>query len=77
MDLVGRECFCAVSSDNTRNTRVARQILADTVRTMFNLPDPNHHLNRAILDVVGLSYFVKVGHPFSLCAVVNFNVCHR
>lgn len=61
MDCVGHEQFCAVSSDNTGNTCVVRQILAESIKTILNLPDPIHLLNRTILDIIRLPYFAKVG----------------
>ncbi|PPQ77795.1 hypothetical protein CVT26_005389 [Gymnopilus dilepis] len=52
---VGR--IIAVSSDGAGNCRVAREIIALRIKTILNLPDPNHHLNNTWKDIVGLSYF--------------------
>ncbi|KAF8227744.1 hypothetical protein L208DRAFT_1295132 [Tricholoma matsutake] len=52
LSLIRHGHFCDVSSDNTGNTQVARQIMADTIKTMLNLPDPNHHVNRTILNII-------------------------
>lgn len=60
MDTVGRSRFCAVSSDNTGNTRKGRRIICDTIKTILNLPDPAHHLSNMIKDILKLPYFKEV-----------------
>jgi hypothetical protein len=60
IDQIGRKRVCCVSSDNTGNTRVSRDILCDVIRTMLNLPDPNHHMSNTIKDIVALAYFAEV-----------------
>ncbi|KAJ3510647.1 hypothetical protein NLJ89_g4557 [Agrocybe chaxingu] len=65
MDLVGHDHFIAVSSDNTGNTRVARDILSKEVPLLLNLPDPAHHLNNTWKDIANLPYFKeKANHIF-------------
>ncbi|KAF8872812.1 ribonuclease H-like domain-containing protein [Infundibulicybe gibba] len=54
---IGREAVIAVSSDNTGNTRVAREILEATLPAILNLPDPNHHLNNTWKNIAELDYF--------------------
>jgi hypothetical protein len=60
IDPIGRERFCAVSSDNTGNTRVAREILSARMPTLLNLPDPSHHINNTWKDIANLPYFKQV-----------------
>jgi hypothetical protein len=60
IDQIGHKRFCCVSSDNTGNMRVSRDILCDVIRTMLNLPDPNHHMSNTIKDIVVLAYFAEV-----------------
>ncbi|KAJ7435596.1 ribonuclease H-like domain-containing protein [Mycena galericulata] len=57
MQGVGIERFIAVSSDNTGNTRGSRRILCERISTMLNLPDPNHHLNNMIKDILKIPFF--------------------
>ncbi|CAA7268960.1 unnamed protein product [Cyclocybe aegerita] len=61
MLIEGQECtnisHTAVSSDNTGNTRVARDILSDEVPLLLNLLDPAHHLNNTWKDIANLPYF--------------------
>ncbi|KAJ7033550.1 ribonuclease H-like domain-containing protein [Mycena alexandri] len=57
MKTVGIERFIAASSDNTGNTRGFRRILCERIPTMLNLPDPNHHLNNTIKDILKIPYF--------------------
>ncbi|KAJ7713729.1 ribonuclease H-like domain-containing protein [Mycena metata] len=64
MKTVGIERFIAASSDNTGNTRGFRRIICERITylptylpTMLNLPDPNHHLNNTMKDVLKLLYF--------------------
>ncbi|CAA7260791.1 unnamed protein product [Cyclocybe aegerita] len=60
MDLVGRNHFIAVSSDNTGNTQVVRDILSNEVPLLLNLPDPAHHLNNTWKDIANLPYFKEL-----------------
>lgn len=60
IDPIGRERFCAVSSDNTGNTRVARELLSARMPTLLNLPDPSHHINNTWKDIANLPYFMQV-----------------
>ncbi|KAJ7629632.1 hypothetical protein DFH06DRAFT_1338051 [Mycena polygramma] len=57
METVGVQRFIGASSDNTGNTRGCRRILCDKIPTMLNLPDPNHHLNNMIKDILKIPYF--------------------
>ena len=60
IDPIGRERFSAVSSDNTGNTRVSREILSARMPTLLNLPDPSHHINNTWKDIANLPYFTQV-----------------
>lgn len=64
MKTVGIERFIAASSDNTGNTRGFRRIICERIPTMLNLPDPNHHLNNTMKDVLKLLYFKLVRLSF-------------
>ncbi|KAF5328452.1 hypothetical protein D9611_015136 [Ephemerocybe angulata] len=57
IDEIGRHRFSAVSSDNTGNTRVAREKLTEQLPQVLNLPDPIHHLNNTCKDLCALEYF--------------------
>ncbi|KAJ7661998.1 ribonuclease H-like domain-containing protein, partial [Mycena polygramma] len=57
METVGIQRFIGALSDNTGNTRGCRRILCDKIPTMLNLPDPNHHLNNMIKDILKIPYF--------------------
>ena len=60
IDSIGREHFCAVSSDNTGDTRVGQEILSARMPTLLNLPDPSHHINNMWKDIANLPYFTQV-----------------
>lgn len=76
MDTVGRDRWCAASSDDTGNTRVTRELICAEVKTMFNLPDPNHHLSNTIKDIVKLTYFRPVClTALILSPIADFHVC--
>jgi hypothetical protein len=62
MESIGIERFIAISTDNTGNTRVAREILASRLPNILNLPDPIHHLNNTLKDISALTYFTIVRH---------------
>jgi len=62
IDEIGKERIGAVSSDNTGNTRVARDIICSNLPHVLNLPDPEHHLNNTWKDIASLEYFVSVGY---------------
>jgi hypothetical protein len=49
--------MCAAVSDSTGNTRLFRQLLANEIPTMFNLPDIVHFISNTIKDIVKLEYF--------------------
>jgi hypothetical protein len=63
VDLLGRNHFAGVTSDNTGNTRVARQILCAEIKTLIQVPDICHHLNLLCKDITQLQMFsgVSVG----------------
>ncbi|KAJ7810560.1 ribonuclease H-like domain-containing protein [Mycena leptocephala] len=54
---IGMERFGAASSDNTGNTRGCQRLLCERILTMLNLPDPDHHLNNTISDILRIPYF--------------------
>lgn len=58
IDQFGAKRVIAVSSDNTGNTRVARLLIANAHPHILNLPDPEHHLNNTIKQIVCLPFFV-------------------
>ncbi|KXN92085.1 hypothetical protein AN958_09788 [Leucoagaricus sp. SymC.cos] len=60
IDTIGQKCIVAVCSDNTGNTRVAREIICDMLPHVFNLPDPVHHLNNTWKDIASLPFFTGV-----------------
>lgn len=62
MESIGVERFIAISTDNTGNTRVAREILVSRLPNIFNLPDLIHHLNNTLKDILALDYFTIVRH---------------
>ncbi|KAG1744577.1 uncharacterized protein EDB91DRAFT_1246697 [Suillus paluster] len=45
IDLIGRNHFVGITSNNTGNTRVARQLLCADIKTLIQVPDICHHLN--------------------------------
>jgi hypothetical protein len=47
----------AIVSDSTGNTRLFRELLADEIPTLLNLPDIVHFISNTIKDIVRLSYF--------------------
>ncbi|KAG2337516.1 hypothetical protein BDR05DRAFT_842673, partial [Suillus weaverae] len=57
IDLVGRNHFAGVTSDNTGNTRVARRLLCAEIKTLIQVPDICHHLNLLCKDLIQLSMF--------------------
>ncbi|KIM38034.1 hypothetical protein M413DRAFT_76363 [Hebeloma cylindrosporum] len=57
IDENGKERIGSVSSDNTGNTRVAREIICSQLPHVLNLPDPAHHLNNTWKDIASLPYF--------------------
>ncbi|KAI0643696.1 ribonuclease H-like domain-containing protein [Trametes meyenii] len=54
---VGIERFSGICSDNTGNTRKARELLVRKIPTMLNLLDCCHHLHNTAKDVTKLSEF--------------------
>ena len=70
IDPIGRERFCAVSSDNAGNTRVAREILSARMPTLLNLPDPSHHINNTWKDIANLPYFTQVNSEHSIMTYI-------
>lgn len=57
MDLVGRFRFSGIASDNTGNTRVARQLVCQAVKTVIPMSDACHHLNLVCKDIAKLPMF--------------------
>ncbi|KAJ8579575.1 hypothetical protein M405DRAFT_778782, partial [Rhizopogon salebrosus TDB-379] len=57
MDLVGRFRFSGITSDNTGNVRVARQLVCQTVKTIIPMSDVCHHLNLLCKDIAKLPMF--------------------
>jgi hypothetical protein len=71
IDPIGRERFCAVSSDNTGNTRVGREILTARMPTLLNLPDPCHHINNTWKDIANLPYFTQVNSEHIMTVILE------
>lgn len=65
MDLIGREHFSGITGDSTGNTKLARQIVCDEVKTLINMPDVCHHTSLACKDICRLPMFAEVGHSFT------------
>ncbi|KAG2344902.1 hypothetical protein BDR05DRAFT_998906 [Suillus weaverae] len=57
MDLVSCFCFSGIASDNTSNTRVARQLVFQAVKTVIPMSDACHHLNLVFKDIAKLPMF--------------------
>ncbi|KAG6806944.1 hypothetical protein H0H92_009504, partial [Tricholoma furcatifolium] len=57
MGTIGIDRFSAISSDDTGNTHLARQILESAHPNIINLPDPLHHLNNTFKEISALPFF--------------------
>jgi len=57
---VGVWNFCAVSSDNTGNTKKAQRLLCEKYPHIFNMQDACHLLNLAVKDICMLHDFEEV-----------------
>lgn len=55
--MVGRSRVCAAVCDSTGNTRRFRELLANDIPTIFNLPDIVHFISNTIKDIAKLEYF--------------------
>lgn len=64
---MGVDRFSAISSDNTGNTRKAREIVTTACPKIMNFPDPMHHLNNTVKDFAKLS---DVAKPIKTCAAL-------
>ncbi|KDQ16586.1 hypothetical protein BOTBODRAFT_107033 [Botryobasidium botryosum FD-172 SS1] len=71
MDSVGRERFSGIVSDNTGNTKLARELVAQEIPTIIILADPCHHLNNTIKDICKIGHFKEV----SICHSFLFSKC--
>lgn len=60
MDSVGIERFSGVCSDSAGNTRKARQLLAEEIPGLLDLPDCCHHLHNTAKDITKLGEFKGV-----------------
>ncbi len=60
MEQVGIDRFSAVCSDNTGNTRKARELLAKEIPGLLNLLDVCHHLHNTAKDITALIEFKVV-----------------
>ncbi|KAJ3713739.1 ribonuclease H-like domain-containing protein, partial [Lentinula guzmanii] len=60
IDLVGREHFAALCSDNTGNTRKGRALSEDETPTLLDFPDPPHHAHNTIKDITNLPEFAEM-----------------
>lgn len=60
IEAIGPHRFVAMCSDNTGNTRKARQNLANAFPTIMNLADVCHHLSNTAKDISKLPEFHKV-----------------
>lgn len=63
---IGPYRFRGLTSDNTGNTSVARELLVADYPWMFDLPDPVHRIQLMEKDIGNLEYF----KPVSLLPVV-------
>ncbi|TCD66295.1 hypothetical protein EIP91_001586 [Steccherinum ochraceum] len=70
MDYIGRSRFAGVASDNTANTTDARNRVYELVPTVIVCPDPPHHLNNMVKDLVNLECFKEI------CKVVRTALSH-
>jgi hypothetical protein len=59
MEDIGPWRFIGISSDNTGNTTLARQLLKSDYGIMI-LPDPDHRLNSLCKDIGGMPVFDDV-----------------
>ncbi|KAF9475199.1 hypothetical protein BDN70DRAFT_957808 [Pholiota conissans] len=57
IDQIGRMRMGAIVSDSTGNTRLFRELLAEEIPTLLNLPDIVHFISNMIKDIVRLDYF--------------------
>ncbi|KAK7015432.1 hypothetical protein R3P38DRAFT_2543872 [Favolaschia claudopus] len=58
MDLIGRERFAALASDNTGNTKLGRELAQAVVPTIIIVPDSCHNLSNTVKDITKIEYFV-------------------
>jgi len=70
IDLLGRNHFSGVTSDNTGNTRVACQLLCAEINTIIQVPDICHHLNLLCKDITRLDMFSTVSSSSQSYATV-------
>ncbi|KAF8958082.1 ribonuclease H-like domain-containing protein, partial [Flammula alnicola] len=56
-DKIGRSRMGAIVCDSTGNTRLHRELVADEIPTLFNLPDIVHFISNTIKDIVRLPCF--------------------
>ncbi|KAF9526167.1 ribonuclease H-like domain-containing protein [Crepidotus variabilis] len=54
---IGPSRIGSVSADNTRNTRVAREIICRKLPQVLNLPDPEHFINNVWKEIANLPFW--------------------
>ena len=60
MSKIGITRFSGMCSDNTGNTRKARQLMAKSHPWLLNMLDPVHHLHNTCKDITNLPEFKEV-----------------
>ncbi|KAG8794170.1 hypothetical protein FRC12_000350 [Ceratobasidium sp. 428] len=61
-ELIPATHFSGISSDNTGNTRLARELLAQDHPHIIILPDPCHHMHNCAKEICILDYFKETVH---------------
>ena len=74
MARLGYEHFSGIASDNTGNTRVARRLTCEVIKTLINMPDVCHHTNLAIKDICRLPVFEDVRSIYTFAFSCEFNI---
>ncbi|KAG9095830.1 hypothetical protein FRC06_009372, partial [Ceratobasidium sp. 370] len=59
LKLVGADCYSAVTSDSARNTRLAKELLADDFPWLIIFPDSCHQMNNTAKDICSLEIFAE------------------
>ncbi|KEP46427.1 hypothetical protein V565_199460 [Rhizoctonia solani 123E] len=67
---IGAQHLSAITSDNTGNTRLARELVASIYPWLIILPDCCHHMNNAAKDICDLEVFADAN--LKLRALIKF-----
>lgn len=62
IEQVGPKRFTGICSDDTGNTRVAREKVQEKYPWILNMPDPCHRMNLLVKDICRLPQFTQVVH---------------